>query len=107
MAIATGKKVFTVITTAWLALAVIFAGIFIIEEYDHEHIDVSGHSLPSSDGCHICLELQIALRLIEAFGRLGISLAVINFISHAGLLIKPQLLFYARKPIELKVRFNC
>ncbi|MDR2246820.1 MAG: hypothetical protein LBE17_09185 [Treponema sp.] len=97
---------FTVVTTAWLALAVIFAGIFVIEEHDHEHIDVAGQRLPSGENCHICLEIQIAQRLIEAFGRLGISIAVIGFVSCAGFLAKPQIL-YSKKPIELKVRFNC
>jgi predicted transporter len=107
MATAPQKPVFfTALTTAWLALAVVFAGIFVIEEHDHEHIDVAGRRLPSSEDCHICLEIQIAQRLIEAFGRLGISIAVIGFISCAGFLVKPQV-FYLKKPIELKVRFNC
>jgi predicted transporter len=97
---------FTALTTAWLALAVIFAGVFVIEKHNHEHIDVSGHRLPSSENCHICLEIQIAQRLIEAFGCLGISIPVINFISHTGSLIRPQM-FFSQKPIELKVRFNC
>ncbi|MDR0636837.1 MAG: hypothetical protein LBF87_07140 [Treponema sp.] len=101
------KVILTALTTAWLALAVIFAGVFIIEKHDHEHIDVSGHNLPSSENCHICLEIQIAQRLIEAFGRLGVSLALIGFISRVEPLIKPQLLFYSKKPIELKVRLNC
>jgi hypothetical protein len=91
------KALFTALTTAWLALAVIFAGIFVIEEHDH---DCTG------EDCHICLEIQIAQRLIEAFGRLGVSIAVIGFFSYAGSLIKPQLLSYSKKPIELKVRFN-
>jgi hypothetical protein len=59
-----GKTVFFT-ATAWLALAVVFAGIFVIEEDDHEHIDVAGQRLPSSENCHICLEIQIAQRLIE------------------------------------------
>jgi hypothetical protein len=88
---------FTALTTAWLAVAVIFAGVFVIEERDH---DCTG------EDCHICLEIQIAQRLIEAFGRLGISIAVTGFIFRAGFLVKPQL-FYSKKPIGLKVRFNC
>jgi hypothetical protein len=108
MANVPGKTVFfTALTTAWLALAVVFAGVFVIEEHDHEHIDVAGRRLPSGEDCHICLEIQIAQRLIEAFGRLGISIAVIGFILCAGALIKPRLLFYPRTPVELKVRFNC
>jgi hypothetical protein len=45
--------------------------------------------------------------LIEAFGRLGVSMALIGFVSSAGSWIKPHIISYARKPIELKVRFNC
>jgi hypothetical protein len=107
MAHVPGKTVFfTALTTAWLALAVVFAGIFVIVEHDHEHIDAAGRRLPSSENCHICLEIQIAQRLIEAFGRLGISIAVTAFISRAGFLVKPRIC-YSKKPIELKVRFNC
>jgi predicted transporter len=97
MVVVPGKTViFTALTTAWLALAVIFAGVFVIEKHDHEHVDVSGHRLPSSENCHICLELEIAQRLIEAFGRLGVSLAVIGFISRVEPLIKPQQLFCSK-----------
>jgi predicted transporter len=107
MANVPGKTVFfTAFATAWLALAVIFAGIFVIEEHDHEHIDAAGRRLPFSENCHVCLEIQIAQRLIEAFGRLGISIAVIGFIPCAGFFVKPQI-FYSKKPTELKVRFNC
>jgi predicted transporter len=98
---------FTALTTAWLALAVVFAGVFVIEEHDHEHIDVEGRRLPTSEDCHICLEIQIAQRLIEAFGRLGVSMAIIGFVLCVGSLVKPHIIFCARKPIELKVRFNC
>jgi len=89
---------FTALTTVWLVLAVIFAGIFVIENHDH---DCTG------EGCHICLEIQIAQRLIEAFIRLGVSMAVIGFILCVGPIIKPALLFWIKIPIELKVKFNC
>ena len=89
---------FTTLTTTWLVLAVIFSRVFIIEEREH---DCSG------EGCHICLEIQIAQRLIEAFGRLGLSIAVIGFISCFRSFIKQVLLFLIKNPIELKVRFNC
>ena len=92
------KIAFTALFTAWLILAVIFAGILVIEEHEHDCI---------GEGCHICLEIQIALRLIEAFGRLGVSMVVIGFILYAWALIKPTLLFWIKNPVELKVRFNC
>jgi hypothetical protein len=88
----------TALAAAWLALAVVFAGIFIIEEHIH---DCTGA------GCRICFKLQIAQRLIESLGRPGVHIAVIGFIACACSLIKTQLLFYSKKPIELKVRFNC
>jgi hypothetical protein len=67
-----GKPVFlTALTFAWLALAVIFAGIFVLKEYDRGCID---------EDCPICLEIQIIRRLIEAFGRLGLCIAGIGFI---------------------------
>ncbi|MDR0600167.1 MAG: hypothetical protein LBG84_08845 [Treponema sp.] len=99
---------FTALMTAWLALAVVFAGVFVIVEHDHEHIDAAGHSVPSSENCQICLEIQIALRLIEAFGRLGVSMALIGFIVYAlSSIMKPQRAFCPSNPIALKVKFNC
>ncbi|MDR2480749.1 MAG: hypothetical protein LBD07_00445 [Spirochaetaceae bacterium] len=99
--------IFTIAMTAWLVLALIFAGVFIIVEHHHEHIDAEGHSVPTGENCHICLEIQIAMRIIEAFGRLGVSLFLAGFIIYAVSWVKPQAFFFAKKPIELKVRFNC
>ena len=88
----------TAFLTAWLIISVMCAGIFVIEKYGH---DCTG------EGCHICLEIQIAQCLIEAFGRLGISMVVIGVILRAGTLVKSALLSWIKNPIELKVRFNC
>jgi predicted transporter len=100
-------KTLPLLTFAWLALAVVFAGVFVIEEYDHEHIDAAGHPVSSHENCHICLEIQIALRLIEAFGRLALSAALIGFAIYTLSFIKPQRAFRPLKPVDLKVRFNC
>jgi hypothetical protein len=89
---------FTAVMTAWLVLAVVFAGIFVIEEHIHDH---------TGENCQICLEIQIALRIIEAFGRLGLCLLLAGFVKYAAAVVKPQLFYFAKKPIELKVRFNC
>jgi len=102
------KTVFlNIIMTAWLALAVIFAGAFVIAEHHHEHIDVRGHRLPTSENCRICYEIQIALRIIEAFGRLGVYIAVISVIVYDLSFEKPQQVFNPFNPIMLKVKFNC
>jgi hypothetical protein len=94
-----GKStLFTVVMTAWLALAVVFAGIFVIEEHHHDH---------TGKNCQICLQIQIALRIIEAFGRLGVWLFLAGFIKYAVSFVKPPPFYFAKKPIELKVRFNC
>jgi hypothetical protein len=98
---------FTALITAWLALTVIFAGVFVIAEHDHEHIDVVGRRVPSGKDCQICLKIQIAQRIIEAFGRLGMILAIIGLISCTVSFVKPQMLFCSKGPIGLKVRFNC
>jgi len=98
---------FTLLATAWLVLAVICAGVFVIVEHDHEHIDSAGHSIPTTENCQICLEIQIAQRLIEAFGRLGISIAVIGFIVSVLSFAKPQWAFCPLNPVGLKVKFNC
>jgi hypothetical protein len=45
--------------------------------------------------------------LIEAFGRLGVSIAAIGFILGCRFHIKQTLLFGIKNPISLKVRFNC
>ncbi|MDR2483573.1 MAG: hypothetical protein LBD08_08095 [Treponema sp.] len=89
---------FTVLTTAWLAAAVVFAGIFIIEEHIHDH---------TGENCRICLEIQIAQRIIEAFGRLGVCVLLAGFVTYAASCVKPRPFYFAKKPIELKVRFNC
>ncbi|MDR2501589.1 MAG: hypothetical protein LBD37_11025 [Treponema sp.] len=94
-----GKNtLFTAVMTAWLALAVVFAGIFVIEEHHHDH---------TGQNCQICLEIQIALRIIEAFGRLGVCVLLAGFIRYAASIVKPRHFYFAKKPIELKVRFNC
>jgi hypothetical protein len=98
---------FTVLITACLALTVIFAGVFVIVEHDHEHIDVLGRRVPSGEDCQICLEIQIAQRIIEAFGRLGVILALKGLISCTASFVKPRMLFCSKGPIGLKVRFNC
>jgi hypothetical protein len=90
-----GKTVFfTAVTAAWLAAAVIFAGIFV----------PGGHDRGCTGGeCPVCLEM----RLIEAFGRLGLCIAGIGFISCTGYLAKPRLFIFRKRPLELKVRCNC
>ncbi|MDR2467877.1 MAG: hypothetical protein LBD22_02830 [Spirochaetaceae bacterium] len=89
---------FTAVMTAYLALAVVFAGVFVIENHIHDH---------TGSDCRICLEIQIALRIIEAFGRLGIYLFLAGFIKYAAFSAKRQPSSFVKKPIELKVRFNC
>jgi hypothetical protein len=98
---------FTALMTAWLALAVIFAGVFVIVEHDHEHINAAGHSVPSSENCQICLEIQIALRLIEALCRLGVSFFLAGFILSAIPVIKSQTFLFAIRPFALKVKLTC
>jgi hypothetical protein len=95
------------LTTAWLALAVLFAGAFVVAEHNHEHIDIQGHHLPTGENCRVCFEIQIALRLMEAFGRLGVSLVALSFIISAGPHVKRVLFFCIKNPVKLKVRFNC
>jgi len=101
------KKLLSFILTAWLALAVIFAGVFVIVEHNHVHVDNAGHRVPSPDNCRICIEIQIALRIIEAFGRLGIYIALIGFIAFNFSFEKPKEDFIPLNPIMLKVKFNC
>jgi hypothetical protein len=88
-------------------LAVVFAGVFIIAEHNHEHIDIAGRRVPSAEHCHICLEIQIALRIVETFGRFGAIAAIAGIIPCAVSFVKPQMFFCSKGPIELKIRFNC
>jgi len=101
------KKLFSILITAWLALAVIFAGVFVIVEHNHVHVDIRGHHVPTSANCRICYEIQIALRIIEAFGRLGIYIALIGFIAFNLSFEKPQEDLILYNPVMLKVKFNC
>jgi hypothetical protein len=98
---------FTALLAAWLVAAVIFAGVFVIAEHGHEHIDAAGHSVPSGENCQICLEIQIAQRLIEALCRLGVSFFLAGFILSAIPVIKPQTFLFAANPFALKVKLNC
>jgi hypothetical protein len=98
---------FTILATAWLALAVMCAGVFVIAQHDHVHVDVKGHRVPNSEDCHICYEIQIALRLIEAFERLVMGLTLIGFLVYVLFLVKSPLIFNPFYPIALKVKFNC
>jgi hypothetical protein len=98
---------FRLLAIAWLAIAVIFAGVFVIVEHNHVHIDIKGHRVPAGDNCQICYKIQIALRLIEAFGRLGMDIALIGFIVYVLSFVKPQTFFNRLNPTPLKVRFNC
>jgi hypothetical protein len=98
---------FTILATAWLALAVMCAGVFVIAQYDHVHVDVKGHRVPTGENCHICYEIQIALRLIEAFERFVMGLALIGFMVYVLSLAKSQFGFNPFYPIALKVKFNC
>ncbi|MDR0525636.1 MAG: hypothetical protein LBG90_07185, partial [Spirochaetaceae bacterium] len=96
-----------VLLTAGLALAVLFAGVFVIAEYDHTHIDAAGDRVPAGEDCRICLEIQIALRLIEAFARLGASFFFAGCVLAVMPLIKPQTFLCAINPFVLKVKLNC
>jgi hypothetical protein len=98
---------FNLLAIAWLVIAVIFAGVFVIVEHDHVHIDVNGHRVPTGENCHICYKIQIALRLIEAFGRLGMVIILIGFMVYTLSFVKPQAFFNLANPTPLKVRLNC
>jgi hypothetical protein len=98
---------FTLFAAAWLALAVLWAGVFIIAEHGHEHVDYAGHRVPDGRDCRICLQIQIALRLIEAFGRLFICITVAGFTAYAFSFIKQFKVFCPLNPIRLKVKINC
>jgi hypothetical protein len=93
------KKLSLVVLMA--ALFVAFTGIFVIEALDH---DCTG------EHCAVCLQIEIAHRLIEAFGRLGVIALAASFAAavHAGT-IKPQTLFrsFLTTPVSLKIKFSC
>jgi hypothetical protein len=84
----------------WLSLAVICAGVYIIEEQDH---DCPG------EGCSICHGIAVAQRLIEAFGRLCASLLLAAFLAGLGSRVK----LFTRPGavpatlVALKIKFNC
>ncbi|MDR2747025.1 MAG: hypothetical protein LBB77_06205 [Treponema sp.] len=84
----------------WLSLAVICAGVYIIEEQDH---DCCG------EGCPICLRIAFARRLIEAFGCFCVSLLLAAFL--AGLVSRAKSLTRLRVApatlVALKIKFNC
>jgi hypothetical protein len=86
--------------TGWLTLAVICAGIYIIEEQDH---DCCG------EGCPVCLQIAIAQRIIEAFGRFYAALLLAALLADLASRIKPSALFRTAPStlVALKIKFNC
>jgi hypothetical protein len=89
------------ILTGWLALAVVFAGAFVVEELDHEC---------TGEHCCICLQMEIAIRLIEAFGQIGVVALAAGFAAGlAGISAKVQAFFrfVPATPVSLKIKFNC
>jgi hypothetical protein len=90
-----------VVLTGWLVLSVVFAGVFVIETLDH---DCTG------EHCSVCLQVEIAHRLIEAFGRMGVIVLVAGF---AVACAKPLIKFPAfsrlfwETPVSLKIKFSC
>jgi hypothetical protein len=98
---------FTAFMALWLAATVVFSGVFVIAEQGHEHINAAGLRVPTSEDCQICFEIQIALRLIEAFARLGVSFFFAGFIMSVMPVLKPQIFVFALNPLALKVKFNC
>jgi hypothetical protein len=89
---------FNILATVLLALAVIFAGAFVIMGQDHECV---------GKNCPVCLGIQIAIGFLEAFARLGMSIALAGFIVYSLSFVSPQLIFYPFNSISLKVKFNC
>jgi hypothetical protein len=90
-----------VMFTGWLALAVVFAGIFVFEELDH---DCPG------EHCGICLQIEIAIRVIEAFGRIGVTALLAGFASELGgasVKLPAFFFFIPATPVSLKIKFNC
>jgi hypothetical protein len=90
-----------VILTGWLVLSVVFAGVFVIEALDHDH---------TGEQCSVCLQIEIAHRLIEAFGRMG---AIVLLAGLAITYAKPTVKFPAfshlilETPVSLKIKFSC
>jgi hypothetical protein len=84
----------------WLSLAVICAGVYIIEEQDH---DCPG------EGCHVCRQIEIAQRLIEAFGRLCASLLLAAFMAALASCTKLRTRPCAAPAtlVALKIKVNC
>jgi hypothetical protein len=101
------KTAFIIFATVWLALSVMCAGVFVVVQHDHVHVDVKGHRVPTSENCHICYEIQIAIRLIEAFGRLAVVMTLIAFTVYVLSFERPQLVFNTFNSFPLKVKFNC
>jgi hypothetical protein len=89
------------VLTGWLALAVVSAGVFAVEKLDHEC---------TGDHCRVCLQIEIALMLIEAFGRIGVIALAAGFAAEfAGLPAKiPAFSRLApATPVSLKIKFSC
>ncbi|MDR0550792.1 MAG: hypothetical protein LBG72_02105 [Spirochaetaceae bacterium] len=87
----------TALLSAWLVFAVIFAGFFVIAEQQHDH---------TGKNCRVCLELQIAQRLIEAFALAGAAVLLARFVKSVTP-IKRQVFIFAATPLTLKVKLNC
>ena len=92
------KAACAAIIAAWLGLAVVFPGVFVAAAHDHDHTGAE---------CVICLEIQIALRILEGTGRAGAAALPVGLAQYPAGAVKPRRFLFVKKPGALKVKLNC
>jgi hypothetical protein len=86
-----------IVLTACLALAAVSAEVFVFTHLDHDCI---------GEHCSVCLQIEIAQRVLEGLGRIGIIVLAIGFFAKAKKIIKSTSFSYifTTSPILLKVK---
>jgi hypothetical protein len=86
-----------IVLTACLALAAVSAEFFVFTHLDHDCI---------GENCSVCLQIEIAQRVLEGLGHIGIIVLVIGFFAKTKQCIKstPFSYTFTTSPILLKVK---
>ncbi|MDR0786121.1 MAG: hypothetical protein LBE74_09640 [Treponema sp.] len=94
------KRFLHIALTACLALTAVFAENFIVTHLEHECI---------GESCPICSQIEIAQRLLEKLGRIGVAAFFAFYaIDYTKLLAKRSEGFFLplTTPVSLKIKIN-
>jgi hypothetical protein len=92
------KKFFLVLLTACLVFASVFAKDFVLANLNHVH---------TGEHCSLCLQIEIAQKLLEGLGRIGLFVLAACLIPESSA-VKNRLFFFAvpQSLVAQKIKSN-